>query len=271
MRPCDHGWRWGGLGLFVGLGLLGAASSFAQAGELSLTGDLITSGAADAGDGSRMLSGTAGQVVADSEGVEAGIGLRLQAGHEVQVATWNRPPVPGGDSLERWQGERVAKVSLTTLLGNDTDADGDALEWVQAGWAQPTGSTVMVVGNFAVYVAASGDAGHGSFEYEVRDSAGNVSRGFVTVLETARGVVTTRPNAVRLEAEGADRVFTGIGVPGRSYRVQYALEATEPFVWRDFQPLADMEAATSGALGLFRYVDRGPGEALRLYRAVAAP
>jgi hypothetical protein len=165
----------------------------------------------------------------------------------------------------------VTKVRVATLLANDTDADADPVTWVSVGRAQPSGATVTVVGGFAVYVASAGDAGHGSFEYEVTDGQGNVAWGVVTVLETVPGGVRVQPNAVRLEVEGGDRVFTGIGVPGRRYRVQYTLEAAAPYVWRDFEPTADRVAATTGALGLFQYVDRNPAEAHRLYRAVAVP
>ena len=272
MRCGGRAWRWGRHGLGPGWALLLAGVSLvAHAGEWSLKTGQVGSGAGDGAAGSLTLSGTVGQVVADSAGVEADGGLRLQAGRAVHVVPWGRPPVPVGDSVPRVFGERVARVSMATLLANDTDADGDALAWVRIGRAEPAGATVTVEDGIAVYVATAGDMGHGSFEYEVRDVEGNVARGFVTVLETAGGGVETRPNAVRLEADGVDRVFTGIGVPGRRYRVQYTLEAAAPHVWREFEPVAELEAATSGALGLFRHVDRNPGEALRLYRAVLVP
>ena len=252
--------------------LCGAALG-ALAGEMVLDPLVVSAGGGRASSGPLALEVVVGQPLADSGGTEAlgDAGRRLQVGYLVQATPWNRPPVPGGDSVARPRGNPVTKVRVATLLANDTDADADPVALVSVGRAQPSGSTVSVVNGFAVYVASSGDAGHGSFEYEVTDGQGNVAWGLVTVLETVPGGVGVQPNAVRLEMEGEDRVFTGIGVPGRRYRVQYTLEASAPYVWREFEPTADRVAATTGALGLFQYVDRSPGEAHRLYRAVSAP
>ena len=253
--------------------MLCGAGIGALAGELALDPLLVSAGGGKASSGSWTLEASVGQPLADSDGAEAlgDASRRLQAGYLVQATRWNRPPVPGGDSVARPRGNPVTKGLVATLLANDTDADADPLTWVSVGRAQPSGATVSVVNGFAVYVASSGDAGHGSFEYAVTDGQGNVSWGLVTVLETEPGGVGVQPNAVRLEVEGVDRVFTGVGDPGRRYRVQYTLEAAAPYVWRDFDPAADRVAATTGALGLFQYVDRNPAEAQRLYRAVAAP
>jgi len=263
-------WAWVRLGL---CGMLCGAGIGALAGELVLDPLVVSSGGGTATSGSWALEVVVGQPLADSGGTEAlgDAGKRVQVGYLVQATPWNRPPVPGGDSVARPRGNPVTKVRVATLLANDTDADADPLTWVSVGRAQPSGATVTVVDGLAVYVASAGDAGHGSFEYEVTDGQGNVAWGLVTVRETAPGGVGVQPNAVRLEVEGVDRVFTGIGVPGRRYRVQYTLEVAAPYVWRDFDPVADRVAATTGALGLFQYVDRNPVEAQRLYRAVAAP
>lgn len=248
------------------------SAGLAWGGELSLGHGAIVGGAGSGRVDGWLLEGTAGQVVADSIGTLTAGGDRLQVGYPVQAATWNRPPVVGGDSVDRTKGSRVTRVLITTLMENDTDADGDALRWVGVGGATPAGAEVMVMEGFVVYVAPSGEAGHGSFEYEVEDGeGGHRVKGMVTVMETENLGVGVQPNAVSLKVVGGDRVFTGIGVPGRRYRVQYTTDAGVPYTWREFEPVAEVEAARSGALGVFRVVDRGPLEGLRLYRAVAAP
>lgn len=195
--------------------------------------------------------------------------------HALEVVPVNHVPVVMGDSITRPQGTRVAKVRLADLLANDVDADGDSLGVVSVGNPTPSGASVSLVGNFAVYVAADGEAGHGTFEYEVADGlGGHTAWGAVTVFETVRGaggLAVTRPNAVRVVVDGGNRVFTGIGVPGRRYRVQYTTSESEPYAWKDFDPVAEVEASTTGMLGTFRHVDRGPSDGLRLYRAIGLP
>lgn len=122
---------------------------------------------------------------------------------------------------------------------------------------------------------AAGDAGHGSFEYQVSDHAGgHTAWSVVTVMETS-GVGlssgTVRANAMRIEADGGSVTFTGIGLPGRRYRLQYTTSVAEPYVWNELEPVGEAEAATTGAAGLFKVVDVAPGDTLRLYRAVVAP
>lgn len=195
--------------------------------------------------------------------------------HALEAVPVNRPPVAGGDAISRAHGNRVTKVRLADLLANDTDPDGDALRVVAVGQATPTGAEVGVVGGFAVYVAAAGDAGHGSFEYQVSDEAGGHSAwGVVTVMETSGlglGIGTVRANAVRIESDGGSVTFTGIGLPGKRYRLQYTTSVAEPYVWNELEAAGEAEAATTGAAGIFKVVDVAPGDALRLYRAVVAP
>ena len=249
-----------------------AAGGVCLAGELGLTPVVIPGGGGASGVDALQMEAVVGQVLADSGGTEAAPGTRVQVGYLVQAVSWNRPPVAGGDSVNRPKGNRVAKIRLADLLSNDTDADGDLITFLGLGAAQPSGATVSLVGGFAVYVAPAGDSGHGSFEYEITDGQeGHRVKGVVSVMETSGGSVVTQPNAVALEVDGLDRVFRGIGVPGRRYRVQYTTSVGAPYQWNEFDPVAEVRAATSGALGVFRYVDRAPGDGLRLYRAVVAP
>ncbi len=67
---------------------------------------------------------------------------------------------------------------------------------------------------------------------------------------------------------GADVVVAFVGVPGRSYRVQYLTGFREPFAWADFVPPATFTAPASGVI---RHTDAAPGDSTRFYRTVPNP
>jgi hypothetical protein len=86
----------------------------------------------------------------------------------------NDPPLLGEDSVERPTSFRQITFKASTLLANDTDADGDALSVVSVSGALPVGSTVELFGGDITYtVAVTGDeAVEESFQYEVSDGLG---------------------------------------------------------------------------------------------------
>lgn len=77
MRGAGRASRW--VGRVAGLvGWLLACALAAHAGELSSAGGVVATGTVRASSGTWTLSGTVGQVVADSSGASAGTGRRLQ-------------------------------------------------------------------------------------------------------------------------------------------------------------------------------------------------
>ena len=231
----------------------------------------ITSGGGGLSSGSLQVQAVVGQAVVDVSGSAAGgTTLRVQSGLWAQfAATLNAPPVGSLDTLDRPLGSRVVKVLAATLLSNDTDADGDFLGIQSVGSALPAGSTVVLSGAFVVYTAPTGNAGPGSFEYALSDGTdGPTATVTVVVTESGSGGVDQPPNAVVLESVGGDFVFTAIGVPGRSYRVQYTTDVQAPYLWREFNPAAFYTAPGGLAAGVFRHVDVQPADAFRLYRAI---
>lgn len=86
----------------------------------------------------------------------------------------NDPPLLGEDWVERPTSFRQITFKASTLLANDTDADGDALSVVSVSGALPVGSTVELFGGDITYtVAVTGDeAVDESFQYEVSDGLG---------------------------------------------------------------------------------------------------
>jgi len=86
----------------------------------------------------------------------------------------NDAPLLGEDWVERSTSFRQITFKASTLLANDTDADGDALSVVSVSGALPVGSTVeLFEGDITYTVAVTGaEAVDESFQYEVSDGLG---------------------------------------------------------------------------------------------------
>ena len=86
----------------------------------------------------------------------------------------NDAPVLGEDQVERSVFLREITFKASTLLANDTDADGDALSVVSVSGALPVGATVELFGQDITYTVAVGAAegAEASFQYEVSDGLG---------------------------------------------------------------------------------------------------
>ncbi len=178
------------------------------------------------------------------------------------------PPVAGTDTLNRPATGRVTKVLLDELLQNDSDVDGGALSISAVGNPEPEGATVTLVGNFAVYTAPVSNAGNGSFTYTLNDGTGGQTTGTVHVIESSSGPGESAPNSASLSAAGADIELRFLGVPGRTYGVQYTTDSSPPYTWMEFGSPVILVAPASGILG---YTDVSPADPMRLYRAVLRP
>lgn len=243
--------------------------------------DTITNWVITAGPTNGSLSGTAPNLTytpgtnfngndsfqftaTDSDGdtsVEASISLT--------VTPVNDPPVAGADSIARRDNTKLAKVTKAVLLSNDTDADSDPLSITAVGDATPSGATVVMAGAFVIYTAPSTNAGDGSFTYTLSDgTGGHTVVATVPIIEIASAPSGDGPNSAQIAPSGNDYILTFIGVPGRTYRVQYTTSTTTPYTWNEFSPLAIF---TAPANGVFSYTDVNPSGPMRLYRAVPHP
>jgi hypothetical protein len=92
----------------------------------------------------------------------------------IPIGWANDAPILGEDSVERSTFFRQITFKASTLLANDTDADGDALSVVSVGGALPQGATVELFDGDITYTVAAnaGDAADESFQYEVSDGLG---------------------------------------------------------------------------------------------------
>ncbi|MGE0746706.1 MAG: cadherin-like domain-containing protein, partial [Rhodospirillales bacterium] len=162
--------------------------------------------------------------VADSHGATA------TATVTVTVAADNVAPVAVGD-LAAVNEDSALVISAASLLGNDTDADGDAL--VITGFGQPAHGTLVDNGDGTfTYTPASNYAGADAFTYTVADGNGGTATGTVTLavnpvndapVAVTDVVAATMSNAVVIsaasllgndtDAEGDTLSVTSVGNP----------------------------------------------------------
>jgi hypothetical protein len=260
-----------------------------NAGGGDLGGLAITKDGADAGDFTvSVLSGT--EVPAGKKSViftvvfsPGGSGERTASVH---IA--NNTPGPKGtfdialkgtgsdstvrtkpDLIERADTMAVVKVQVGRLLANDTDPGGGPLNITSVGDAQPAGASVVLVGGFVVYTAPGATAGDGSFTYTLCGGPGGKPvTGTVTVREKGTATEVAEDSGPtdrggKIEVKEADVVLTHIGVPFRSYGLQFTTDTAAPYRWNEFEPPVVLEAPASGVI---TYTDVAPGGATRFYR-----
>ena len=111
-----------------------------------------------------------------------------QATGTVSVAVLgdNTPPSAGDDSFSAASGEAV-EIAASTLLANDSDAEGDPLSItaVEAG----TGGTVSLSGTTITFLVSEGFEGDAGFTYTLSDGRGGSATGNVAIQVTADGTI----------------------------------------------------------------------------------
>lgn len=184
----------------------------------------------------------------------------------------NAAPVAVSDTLERPLNSAMIKVPVATLLANDTDGDGDALSITNVGGALPAGATVTLRAGWVIYTVPAGSTADGSFEYVMTDGpGGHTAIGTVFVPAVAPRIPGSAPNAARVISDGPDVIVSFIGIPGRTYRVQYATNTIPPLEWREFMPAAIYSIPTDAQVGVLNHSDINPPEPVRIYRAIPHP
>lgn len=194
-------------------------------------------------------------------------GLHIEKAFVISIADVDEPPVVGADSVNRGTNTRVARVLANSLLANDSDPEGQAVAITAVGSAAPEGATVAMLGNFVVYTAPANTSGHGSFNYTISAGA-QTTTGTVAIVEVDPATGEASAAAASISHDATGYVLRFIGVPGRSYTVQYTSDAGPIYTWNDFDPVAAYIAANNG---VFTYTDANPPGPMRLYRAISSP
>ncbi len=172
------------------------------------------------------------------------------------TTTANLPPVAQTNIISR-SGTNGVKVAASSLLGNDTDPDGDALSVSSVGATSTNGGTVTISGSWIFYTPPAGYTGVDSFTYTISDGHGGT---YTTNVYVQVPVDTAQSQNSKLTVEGSNLRVRFYGIPGRTYQVQFA-EAVPTNTWFTLTSL------TANALGVFEYLDTN-GPSARYYRSI---
>ncbi|MHC1765364.1 MAG: Ig-like domain repeat protein [Verrucomicrobiia bacterium] len=168
----------------------------------------------------------------------------------------NTPPVAGSDTIER-DPTGGTKVSIDTLLSNDSDPDADTVTFLGVSATSAHGGIVTRDDSWIFYSPAPGFTESDSFTYTIGDGFAGPQTGTVTV-------------AIRLD-DGPSQNLTiqdlgngsyqvrGDAIPGRTYRIQFTTDLSNP----DWQTLGTVAA---DVFGVFVFIDT-PGPSTRFYRS----
>ena len=173
----------------------------------------------------------------------------------------NTTPVAGAASFSRLRDETF-KFTVSQLLTNATDADGDTLVLSGVSATSTNGAVVTTDGTYVYYdpPAASPNVAD-SFTYTVADSFGGSGAGLVLI------TIGPDPNTQSLNIisittlpDGNKRIgFAGIA--NRAYVVQYTTNLLPAVVW------TTLATNMAGANGLFEHTDLGAtNSSARFYR-----
>lgn len=178
---------------------------------------LAVTGVSSGAHGSAVLNGTTVTYTptANFSGVDSftytvsdGHGGTATATVAVTVTAVNDAPVAGSNSVSTVEGTPVS-VSTTTLLGNDSDVDGDTLS--VTGISQPGHGSAVLDGGTLTYTPDADFHGVDSLTYTVSDGHGGTVTGTVSVTITP---VNDAPTAVNDSASTAPNTAVTIDVLG---------------------------------------------------------
>ncbi len=110
----------------------------------------------------------------------------------LNVTPVDDPPVPGGDHYSTLQNVPLIIPTLTGVLANDTDADGDVLTVQTLG--APTHGTLTLLANGAfTYTPAAGFTGTDTFTYKILQNGQPAVKETVIVTPGAESPAESRP------------------------------------------------------------------------------
>lgn len=171
----------------------------------------------------------------------------------------NTPPVATTDEVYRFLPNGV-KVRVSTLLRNDSDADGHALQLVSFSATSAAGGTIARDAEWLHYTAPAGYTNDDSFTYTIEDGVGQPVTGLVNIRISEHG---RSPNlTITALGDGSFHIRFD-GVPDLEYRVEYS-EDPSGATWQT------LGSRTADETGLFEIIDTPPsGSSMRMYRSVS--
>jgi hypothetical protein len=172
------------------------------------------------------------------------------------VVTVNRTPVALNNVVVTSEGVPVS-VALVKLLGNDSDADGDALTVVSVSPLSTNGGSVALGATRVTYTPLPGFIGLDRFSYTISDGRGGLATAEVEVTVLS-GALPSSNQVLLQPVPGGFRVRFG-GIPGRSCRIQRSV---------DLNTWTTVTTLTVPAHGIMEYIDL-TGLPSAFYRALS--
>lgn len=174
-----------------------------------------------------------------------------------QTQLINTAPVGTADAIVRYPTDST-KVLISTLLANDSDADGNPIQFLAFTATTTNGGTVTRDGDWLHYTPAAGYTNDDAFTYTIEDSHQAQSTATVTVRATIDAVPA--PNLVLSDLGNGSYLLKFDGIPGKTYRIQYAESLPN---WET------LGSSTADDVGMFEFTDTPPsGTPARFYRSV---
>lgn len=172
----------------------------------------------------------------------------------------NTLPVATDDTLTR-QTNKTVRVRLSTLLANDSDPDADALSVASISPTSAKGASVSLDGGWVLYRADAGMNEPDTFSYTVTDAFGATATATVHVDLGNTSGPTSNLISVTPLPDGR-RIVRGLGIPGRTLRIQATGSLSEPVTW------TEIGSVVIDPTGLFEFTDLdAPAFGTRFYRA----
>jgi subtilisin-like proprotein convertase family protein len=168
----------------------------------------------------------------------------------------NTPPVASPIAVQRYPTTGT-KLSVSTVLANAADADGDAIIFAGVSATSVNAGTVGITNGWIYYTPAAGYTNSDIFTYRISDGLGEPVAGGVTV--NIRQDNGPSPNLTITPVGGGSYLIHGDGIPGFSYRIEYS--DTPDANWQT------LGSATADSFGVFQFTDPS-GSPQRFYRSV---
>jgi VCBS repeat-containing protein len=165
-----------------------------------------------------------------------------------------KAPVFSGYSASSKPNQAIG-IARAKILSRASDPYGGKVALPRVFGPSAQGGTVSLAGNNVTYTPATDFVGVDTFEVELTNPAGGVTRGLVTITVTGTGTAAQNLVQLTLRDGVVDLVFQGI--PGRVYVIQRSASLTS---W------TTVGSATAAADGKIKYTDANPLPSSGFYR-----
>ena len=200
---------------------------------------LSTNGVANGGTTSALLS-TLPRGTNVITAVYLGDGNYIGSTNTLDQIVTNHPPVANNVSYTRNVAATIFRVSVSNLLTNATDADGDTLSLVSVG-ASTNGATILVSGGYVQYYNPNAVADQ--FTFTVSDGYGGTNSATVTINVNSTPLFGQSTVAI---VSGGSATLNFAGIPTYSYSVLRSTNLTDwATIWTTNAPTG----------GLFQFID----------------